>query len=55
MVSEQALKEFKEVYRAEFGKEISDTEALELATNFLTFFNAIYRPIKKSWLAETKK
>lgn len=52
MISETALKEFKKLYVEEFGEEISDEEAIKLATNSLTIFNHIYRPLKKSWLDE---
>ena len=52
MLSEAAIKEFKEIYRAEYGVEISDSEALELGVNLLTFYNKIYRPVKKEWLAD---
>jgi len=45
--SKEAIREFKEIYKKKFGKEISDQEALEKATNLLTLFNAIYRPIPK--------
>jgi hypothetical protein len=50
MISETALKEFKEVYFEEYGAELSDSEAADLAINFLTFMNAIHRPVKKDWL-----
>jgi hypothetical protein len=50
MLSEAALKEFKQIYFAEYGTELSDSEAADLAINFLTFMNAVYRPVKKEWL-----
>ena len=50
MVSKEALKEFKELYRQEYGTELSDSEAADLAINFLTFMSAIYRPVKREWL-----
>lgn len=52
MVSEQALREFKRLWREEFGEELSDEKALEEATALLTMFDAIYRPIKKEWSDE---
>lgn len=48
------LQEYKAIYRKKFGKDISDEEALEQATSLLTLVNAIYRPVKKSWLKEFK-
>jgi hypothetical protein len=50
MLSETALKEFKQIYFAEYGTELSDSEAADLAINYLTFMNAICRPIKREWL-----
>jgi len=52
MLSEKALREFKELYLEEFGEEIDDAKATELAINLLTLFNHIYRPLKKEWLSE---
>jgi len=50
MISRVATEEFKELYLAEFGEDISDEQAVELGTNLLTLFNHIYRPVKKEWL-----
>ena len=55
MVSEKALQEFKKIWKEEFGEEISDQKALDEATALLTFFDAIYRPIKKEWLDEREE
>ena len=52
MISEAALQEFKKIWVEEGFGEISDEEAAEEAISLLTFFNHIYRPVKKSWLAE---
>lgn len=52
MLSQQALKEFKEIWKKKYGEEISDEFALEQALNLLTLFDVIYRPIKKEWLEE---
>lgn len=52
MISEKALKEFKEVWKEEVGEEIDDDVAVEEAINLLTAMNAIYRPVKKEWLKE---
>lgn len=53
-LSKEAIEEFKEIYRQEFGKEISDQTALELALNLLTLFQAIYRPVTKEEFEEFK-
>jgi len=50
MLSETAKQEFKQIYLEKYGTELSDSEAADLAINFLTFMNAIYRPVKKEWL-----
>jgi len=52
MLSTQALQEFKEIWKQEFGEEISDDLAIEEGINLLTFFNAIYRPIKEEWVKD---
>lgn len=52
MISDAALKEFKEIWLKEFGLEISDSEATDEAVNLLTVFNAVYRPIKEEWANE---
>lgn len=52
MLSQQALQEFKEIWKLEFGEELSSDFAIEEAVNLLTMFNAVYRPIKKEWLPE---
>lgn len=50
MISDKALKEFKEIWKEEIGSEISNEQAMEEATQLLTLFDAIYRPIRKDWL-----
>ena len=52
MISEEALEEYKKMYKDEFGTDITDEEAMEQATSLLTMMNAIYRPIKREWLKE---
>lgn len=52
MLSEAALRDFKQIWLEEFGEEISDERAAELGINLLTLFDHIYRPVKKSWLEE---
>lgn len=52
MISEAALREFKEIWLAQFGIVIPDDVAVEEATNLLTMFDTIYRPIKQEWIDE---
>ena len=54
MISKEALEEFKAIYKKEYNEDISDEDALEMATKLLTMMNAIYRPIKKEWLEESE-
>ena len=55
MLSDKALKEFKKIWKEEFGEDISDEKAAEQGINLLTMFDAIYRPIKKEWADELEK
>jgi hypothetical protein len=50
MLSQAALDAFKAICREEYGVELSDDVATAQAINLLTFYNAIYRPVKKGWL-----
>jgi hypothetical protein len=44
-LSGEAIKEFRRIYRHEFGEEISDAKAQELGESLLSLFKIIYRPI----------
>ncbi len=44
-ISQKALKEFKEIWRKQFGEEISDKDAYEEATCLLRLFQVVYRPL----------
>lgn len=45
MISAKALDELKEIYFEEYGKQISDDEAVKIGTRLLQLFKAVYRPI----------
>ncbi len=47
-ISKEALEEFKEIYKREFGVELSDADTLDKATRLLTLMKAVYRPITKA-------
>jgi hypothetical protein len=47
MVSQQALEELKEIYREEYGVNLSDDELAEKAKLLLLLFKLTYRPIQK--------
>lgn len=55
MISEEALEEFKAIYKKEYNKDISDEKALDLAINLLNIMNVVYRPIKKEWIKELEE
>ncbi|MGQ9777902.1 MAG: hypothetical protein ACUVQ9_11910 [Thermodesulfobacteriota bacterium] len=44
-LNKEAIEEFKEIYKREFGKTISDEKAQELGQNLISLFKIIYRPI----------
>ena len=46
-LSKEAIEEYKRIYKAEFGEEISDQEAYKQAINLLQLFKIIYRPISE--------
>jgi len=54
MISEKALEQFKKIWKEKFNEEISDDLAMDEAVNLLTMFNAVFRPLKKTWLKEYK-
>lgn len=44
-IGDEALKEFMAMYQAEFGKELSRQDALEMATYLIDLYLIIYRPL----------
>lgn len=48
MISDKALREFKKIYKEQFGEYLDDEKAIPLAMHLLTMMNTVYRPIKKS-------
>ena len=48
MISDTALREFKQIWLAEFGEDVSDEIAVGEAVNLLTMLDVVYRPIKQS-------
>ena len=44
-ISTVDLDEFMTLYRAEFGKEVSQREALEMATRLIHIYLILYRPL----------
>jgi hypothetical protein len=48
MISKEALKEFKRIYKKKFGEDISDKDALDEATNLLNLYKAVYLPVTRT-------
>ena len=44
-ISDESLTEFINLYHAEFGKEITRQDALEMATRLINLYQIIYRPL----------
>jgi hypothetical protein len=47
MISQEALEEFKAIYKKQFGIELSNQDALAKATKLLTLMKLVYKPITK--------
>lgn len=52
-ISAVDLDEFMTLYRAEFGKEISQREALEMATRLIHLYLILYRPLPGEYSDKT--
>lgn len=55
MISNEQLDEFKRIYRKEFGKDISDQDALESATKLLNLLEVVYKPMTKEDFARLEE
>ena len=44
-LSQDAIHEFKKIYREEYGITLTNGQALELATSFFNLMQAVYRPL----------
>lgn len=44
-IGDEAFNEFMALYQAEFGKEISRKDALEMTTRLINLYLIIYRPL----------
>ena len=48
MLQDEAIEEFREIYKKEYGKELSKEEARDRAERLFGLIKAVYIPIKKS-------
>ena len=53
--SKKIIQKFKKIYKKKSGKELSDQEALDMVTNLLLAFEAVYKPIPKDEEKEFKR
>ena len=51
-ISKETIEKYKEVHKRKTGKDISNGEAYEQASNLIQVLEAIYKPVLKS---EAKK
>jgi len=55
MLPKEAIKELKQIYQEENGKELSDSEALEMGNNLLNLFSVLLKPLSEEEIEEFKK
>jgi hypothetical protein len=55
MISKEQLEEFKKIYKKEFGKDISDKEALESATKLMRLVEIVYKPMTQEEYDKVQK
>lgn len=53
--SKEVIREYKKIYKKKTGKELSNQEAFDQATNLLMVFDAVYKPIPKDKEKEFKR
>ena len=54
-LDDKAIEELKQIYKEENGKELSDSDALEMGTRLLGLFHIILKPLSKEEFEEYKK
>lgn len=47
MLSDEAIKQYQEIYKKKFGQEISEKEAREQGENLIRLIRVVYKPIPK--------
>lgn len=55
MLMKSAIKDLKQIYKNEEGKELSDSEALEMGDNLLNLFRILLKPPSGAEIEELKK
>ena len=54
-LTQEALDEFKEIYRQDYGITLTNEQALELAISFFSLMRAVYKPLPKCHCEEDKE
>ncbi len=44
-ISQETIEEYKEIYKEDFGKEITDGEAREIITRVVILYEVLYSPL----------
>jgi hypothetical protein len=55
MLSTQAIEKYREIYKAEFGMDLTFEEASEQAQRFLNLARIVMQPMPKKYLARYKE
>lgn len=45
LISQEALVEFKRIYKEQYGEDISDREAYDLAVNLMLLYRRLTQPL----------
>lgn len=54
MLPQEAIEQFKKIYKKVFHKELSEAEATRLANYVLDFYKAVYLPVESENLMTTQ-
>jgi hypothetical protein len=46
--TKEQLDKFKRIYKEEYNEDISDSQALEMATNLITLLKIVYQPMTET-------
>ena len=49
MLSQEAINEFKKLYKEQYGEDLNDFVASEAANRLIRMMDVVYRPIPKAW------
>lgn len=55
MLPREAVLEYQDIYKSLHGSEISYEQAEEQGSELIQLFQAVYRPIPKSWVNQRSK